>query len=249
MNAVVFAVLLSIVCADAPDRELSKQVQTAVKTYQDSLMTAKRTFDRSAANAHASYLVALQKALTLETKAGRLDSAIAVRDIYDAAKSSGSPKVSLGFADSGKIDLAKLVRGFGRIQSMTLAPTVLRESDAKDGWQAVPDVLKRVRAVAYVGNGRDGGVADFTVVKSGTVMVICDYSYQGNASGNWTESRWTKEQFVANGWVEVTRDQLGGVLVYGNGVEQVVFSKQLNRGERMRLRCNKYRAPIVLILY
>lgn len=229
--------------------ELPKQAQQATETYQDAVLAAKNSFDRSVATAHASYLMALQRTIAAETRAGRLDSAIAVKEVHEESKAVGPIKVDVGFDDSAKSDLAKMAKGFARIQSTSLVPTVLRESDDKNGWRQVPDGLKHVRSVVCVGNDRDGGVADFTITKSGTLMVICDYSYQGNSSGNWTEHRWTKEQFIENGWTEVKKELLGGEIIDASGNEQSLFMKQVKKGEHYRLRCNKYRCPQVLILY
>jgi len=41
--------------------------------------------------------------------------------------------------------------------------------------------------------------------------------------------------------------QLGGVLIDGSGREHVVFMKQVKRGEKYRLRCNKYLPPYVIV--
>ena len=58
----------------------------------------------------------------------------------------------------------------------------------------------------------------------------------------------TKEQFIKNGWTEVSQDQLGGALINHDVKEQVVFMKQVKRSEKYRLRCNKYEPPHLIVL-
>jgi hypothetical protein len=242
-----------------------KSVQAADRTYAETIESAKKVYDRAASEAHAVYLAALERALTEETQAGHLDAALAIRVIRNAAKKSGPPVIQkmlgkspeqaplvpgdVDKANAARIDWARLHKSSGRVKAAVLEPVILKESDDKEGWQRVPEVFKRHRTAVYMGTGRDDGVADFEVIKDGTILLACNYSYQGNESGNWVETRWAKEQFTENGWTEVPQDQLGGVLVSGSGKEQVIFMKQVKRGEKYRLRCNKYEPPHVIVFF
>jgi hypothetical protein len=62
------------------------------------------------------------------------------------------------------------------------------------------------------------------------------------------EKRWTAEQFVENGWQRLSEEDVGGPLIHGSGREQVIFVKQLRKGEELRLRCNKYDPPFLIVL-
>jgi hypothetical protein len=95
--------------------------------------------------------------------------------------------------------------------------------------------------------GRDGGVADFRVTRSGVLLLACNFSYQGNSSGDWKEKRWTKEQFQDHGWRLLDPAELGGLLIKGDGREQDVFMKEVTEGDEFRLRCNKYDPPFVIV--
>lgn len=146
-----------------------------------------------------------------------------------------------------KLDWTRLSTTSARVQSLTSDPIILTESTRNNGWQRVPDAFKRHHAVVYMEKDSYYGVVDFEVVQDGALFLACDFGYQGNPSGDWIEKRWTKEQFINNGWTEVPQDQLGGVLVDSHGGEHVVFMKQVERGEKYRLRCNKYRPPRVIV--
>lgn len=147
------------------------------------------------------------------------------------------------------VDWVAIYREPATIDAVALEPMALATSDKKDGWQRVPKMLPSKRSVIYsVGSDRDNGVADFKVTRSGYLLLACNFSYQGNSSGNWTEKRWTKEQFQENGWRLISSDELGGVLVKGDGREQDVFVKKVERGDEFRLRCNKYDPPFAILI-
>ena len=146
------------------------------------------------------------------------------------------------------IDWQAASRSSARIEAAALEAIPLVTSAEKDGWQRIPTALSQRGAVIYSGrNGRDGGVADFTVTRSGLLLLACNFSYQGNASGDWKEKRWTKEQFQEAGWRSIDPAELGGVLVKGDGREQDVFVREVRQGEEFRLRCNKYDPPFVIV--
>jgi serine/threonine protein kinase len=145
-------------------------------------------------------------------------------------------------------DWAMIAASSARIDSATLEPVPLVASAETGGWQRIPSAVFQRGAVIYSGRtGRDGGVADFKVARAGTLLLACNFSYQGNAGGDWKEKRWTKEQFQEHGWQLIDPADLGGVLVKGDGREQDVFMKQVRQGEEFRLRCNKYDPPFVIV--
>ena len=226
--------------ADTPP----KPIQAANRTYAEAIEVAKKAYDRAISRAHTAYLAALEKALTQETKAGHLDTALVIRDIRNAAKESGPPVIQKVLAKPA----ARLRNASAQVKAIAFEPVILKESNDKNGWQRIPDVFKRRRTVIYTGTGKDNGVADFDVIKDGIIFLACNFDYQGNSSGNWVNTRWTKEQFIENGWTKVPPKQLGGVLVSAGGKEQVIFKKQVKRGENYRLRCNKYEPPYVIVL-
>ena len=131
-----------------------------------------------------------------------------------------------------------------RVKKFT--PERLRESE-KGPWTTVPRTLSDSNLVSYSGESDGVGVVEFSVDGSGFVLLACNYSYQGNSSGDWTDKRWTAEQFVENGWTMLAVEETGGPLVWKHKREQVLFARFLNEGETYRLRCNKYDPPFVII--
>ena len=86
---------------------------------------------------------------------------------------------------------------------------------------------------------KHNGVADFKVTKAGRVYVACNYDYQGNRGGSWSEERWMPEQFAENGWARVE----GVELISWENRAFMLFTKELKSEEKGRLRCNKYEPP------
>lgn len=105
-------------------------------------------------------------------------------------------------------------------------------------WRSVPAVLRGAKIYSS-GAGKSNGVADFTVTKQGRVYVACNYDYQGNRSGSWSEERWMPEQFAENGWARVE----GVELISWENRAFMLFTKELKADEKGRFRCNKYEPP------
>ncbi len=146
------------------------------------------------------------------------------------------------------IDWEAISGNSAAVESDVLQPVPLQVGPAQDGWQRVPKNLTMRPAVILAGRtGRDGGVADFRVTRSGVLLLACNFSYQGNSSGDWKEKRWTKEQFQDHGWRLLDPAELGGLLIKGDGREQDVFMKEVTEGDEFRLRCNKYDPPFVIV--
>lgn len=88
------------------------------------------------------------------------------------------------------------------------------------------------------------GVAIVNVHRGTKLFVAASWAYDGNASGQWTEERWMKEDFKKAGWQEIGTVE---ILHRGNEQEHVLFSRHCKKGERFRLRSRKYGAPFVFV--
>jgi hypothetical protein len=131
------------------------------------------------------------------------------------------------------------------VLNMTAVP--LGVSTNKPGWIRVPEAFQQNKMIVLMPAATVNGVSDFQVKKAGYVFLACNYDYQGNASGGWQETRWTKDKFTAEGWREVTEPELRGVLVNADNREQIIFLKKLPSGATGRLRCNKYDPPFFIV--
>ena len=133
------------------------------------------------------------------------------------------------------------------VEVLNMKPLPLGVGQGETAWMRVPDQLTKYRTTILTATGPMNGVADYRVTKAGYLLVACNFDYQGNSSGEWEASRWTREQFHEHGWREATNKDLGGVLVKGDNREQVVFVKRVAAGESGRLRCNKYDPPYFIV--
>lgn len=121
---------------------------------------------------------------------------------------------------------------------LTAEPLVESSSAEAGKWLRVPEPLRGAKI--FCGSPiKHNGVADFKVTAAGRVYLACNYDYQGNSSGNWSEDRWMSEQFAENGWSLVQ----GLELISWENRTFIIFTKQLKEGESGRLRCNKYEPP------
>ncbi len=138
-------------------------------------------------------------------------------------------------------------RSPANVEVLLVKPTALAEGNAKEGWLRVPEQFRKFHTTIYMPEKPMLGVADYRVTKNGYLFVACSYDYQGNASGDWRETRWMRDDFYAHGWREATAADLGGALVDSGNREHVVFVKKVEAGESGRLRCNKYAPPLFII--
>ena len=137
------------------------------------------------------------------------------------------------------------------VKMMLLKPTRLVEAESvekaenteKGRWARVPNALLGASIYATPRTGANG-IADFTVTKTGQIYLALNYDYQGNGSGGWTEERWMAADFMAAGWAQVRDAQM----VAWNNRTYSVFTRKVEKGEKFRLRCNKYEPPFVIIL-
>ena len=135
-----------------------------------------------------------------------------------------------------------------QIEVINMRPVPLVEGTDKNGWAKVPALFTKYGAVIYSSAEKSDGVADIRVLADGYLLVACNYDYQGNKQGKWDEETWDEKKFKIKGWHVMSKHELGGELVKGDNRAQVVFSKQVRKGESLRLRCNKYDPPFPILL-
>lgn len=145
-------------------------------------------------------------------------------------------------------DWEAMKRTPAQIEVLNMEPTPLVASKEKTGWASVPPQLTKYAAIVYMPSGGTNGVADIKVNSDGYLMLACNYDYQGNSSGKWDEEDWNEKKFKSKGWHMMSKTDLGGLLVKGDNRAQVVFAKQVRKGDTLRIRCNKYDPPYPILL-
>lgn len=143
--------------------------------------------------------------------------------------------------------LGEIRREPAALEVLNMEAAPLQVTDAPRGWARVPEQLSKPAATVFMPVNPANGVSDYKVTRGGWVLAACNYDYQGNDSGDWRGSQWTKEEFQANGWQELTDKELGGKLITKENREQIIFVKKLSTGETGRLRCNKYDPPFLIL--
>ncbi|MGH8045676.1 MAG: hypothetical protein ACREKL_00390 [Chthoniobacterales bacterium] len=116
-------------------------------------------------------------------------------------------------------------------------------------WMEIPKQLTAKSANIFKPDKDMQGHTEFSVTHEGYVLLACNYSYQGNPSGDWQKDVMTERDFKRKGWRVLTKSALGGLLVQGDGRVQVIFWKKVKAGERYDLRCNKYDPPYPILLH
>jgi hypothetical protein len=145
-------------------------------------------------------------------------------------------------------DWEAMKRSPASIEVINMQPTPLVVSAEKGGWAKIPDQLSKYNAVIYKPTGNTNGVTDLTVLSDGWLIVSCNYDYQGNNGGNWDEEVWSEKKFRTKGWHLLSKNEVGGLLVKTDNKEQTLFCKQVRKGEKLRMRCNKYDPPFPILL-
>ncbi len=149
---------------------------------------------------------------------------------------------------AGSVEWKDVIGSPAKVQVAAVDSVIFDPQEVTPPFSRVPEMFKRYKTRIFAQPMQDGvGIVDITVTDPGYLLVACNYSYQGNSSGGWMETRWTAEQFVANGWNPITPDEVGGLLVKGTDREQTLFLKQVKKGETLRLRCNKYDPPYPIL--
>ncbi len=145
-------------------------------------------------------------------------------------------------------DWEALRRTPATIEIINMSPAPLVAGTDQKGWAKVPAQLTANGASIFMPTGGTTGVADIKVTGDGYLLVACNYDYQGNKGGKWDDEDWDERKFKTKGWHMMSKNELGGDLVKGDGRQQTVFSKQVRKGETFRLRCNKYDPPYPILL-
>lgn len=134
------------------------------------------------------------------------------------------------------------------ISVVNMQPVPLVVSASKEGWARIPTALENKGATIYSPTASTNGVADIEVSADGYLLLACNWDYQGNQSGEWEKERWTESKFKAKGWSRLSKNELGGELVKNDNRAQTLFFKKVKKGEKFRLRCNKYDPPYPILL-
>lgn len=136
------------------------------------------------------------------------------------------------------------------VRNMKLVPLVVSTNAL--GWEEVPPVFRERSAqimALTVPAGVETGAAEYTARSAGYAIIACNFGYQGNNSGGWTDSRWQAGDFATHGWTPIPQSELGGFLTSVDVHRvQVLFWKQVAARETGRIRCNKYYPPYFIVL-
>jgi hypothetical protein len=214
-------------------------------SYASKMRAARAVYERAAKGVHADFLDDLEKLVREETQAGRIESAVAVRDWRAGFEKAGPPAPRIVEPDPGPFGWEAAVASPAKIRIPDI--TAVPFDPASKAFKSVPQKFAEHPAEVYTKfKDKYKGVADVTVLDSGWLFVGCHYGYQGEA-GSWAKQRWTEQDFVKNGWQRLSKDEVGGPFVMASGREQVVFVKFVRAQEQMKLRCNKYDPPFVIL--
>lgn len=280
-----------------------KAILSLRSSHESKLKSANSSYLKAAKVARNELLESLDQLVKDETKAGRIESAVAIRNTRKElekaslppavevvavppsqtaapdspaakkdpipeptpntpAEDTPEPKVAAkspaksGTKPTGKLgtvlDWKKIVAAPAKVEVAEIDSLELTVNNGPNPFTQVPKIFTTHKATAYASPQKDGaGVAKITVLADGYLLVGCNYTYQGNDSGGWTETRWLPEKFVSQGWRRLTTKELGGELVQNypdkSVLPQDVFVKYVRQGEEMTLRCNKYRPPVVIL--
>ena len=145
-------------------------------------------------------------------------------------------------------DLRSLAKTPTTIAVLNMQPVPLVISADKNGWARIPAFFSNHGATIFTPSASTNGVADIEIKADGCLFLACNWDYQGNQSGNWEKERWTEKNFKSKGWDRVSKNDLGGDLVKNDNRAQTIFFKRVKKGEKLRLRCNKYDPPYPILL-
>ncbi len=135
------------------------------------------------------------------------------------------------------------------VTGLMMQEVPLVTSPGKRGWKEVPAPLIAHRATVLRPLKDQLGHSVLTVTRSGYLLLACNYDKQGNSSGDWEKSVWTRKDFEKHGWRMLELAAKDGALVQGDGREQVIFYKSVRKGETLDVRCNKYDPPYAMLVH
>ena len=258
--AVALKAIKSLDKGSGPPSGIPADSKAAILKYQAQVKTIGKKIAENIAGKKIAVARVLKQHEIEQTKKKNLEAALAVR--AELKKLPAIPKPSdkptptrrPGFEPKPNVrgTLAKLVGNAGGLEVVKTKPQPLLPDVEYPGKKRsskffnVPAKLVDAGARIHWPMDANGGVAEYKVTSDGYVAIICDYSYQGNNSGGWTETRWTADDFRDNGWKELSESQMGAQLIKSEKKPLVVFYKKLKAGEEGKLRCNKYGPPIFL---
>lgn len=147
------------------------------------------------------------------------------------------------------IDPEKLAANPAQIEALQMTEVPLVLSEEKGGWIVIPEVFKTWSATIFRPDQKHLGVARITVLEGGYLLIACNFDYQGNKSGDWSRTAMSRRDFVKAGWKELEASQLGGELIQQDNRAQVIYYKEVKKGESLSLRCNKYDPPYPILLH
>ena len=134
--------------------------------------------------------------------------------------------------------------------SVTIAPlqadVPLWESTGRYRWTKIPGRFKKGFFFTQF-DSHHQGLTEFEVRAAGQVYLVVTSRWGGggNSSGGWVEELTTQDQFLAEGWKKVAR--IGEERSeQSHGFQWHIYERYCQKGERFRLRTEKYCAPILL---
>ncbi len=163
--------------------------------------------------------------------------------IFSVAEAGEQAKI----VPAATIDWENVRLAPARLSVLNMKPAPLKASEGGGGWLSVPPRFQSHATTIFMPAGETNGVADFKVEADGFLLVACNYDYQGNSSGNWSDEAWSPKKFGEHGWKEISAAELGGMLVSSRNRAQKIFIKHVRAGESGRIRCNKHDPPFFIL--
>lgn len=148
--------------------------------------------------------------------------------------------------------LSKANRAAVKVQGdFTIAPFKSAERVWGDSnrylWTKIPAAFQERSFFFTQFDSKHHGLTEFEVRSEGKVYVAVTSRWGGggNASGGWTKELTSKEEFLAEGWKKVAK--IGEERSdSSHSFHWTIYERDCQKGERFRLRTEKYCAPIVL---
>ena len=108
---------------------------------------------------------------------------------------------------------------------------------AEAGWSKIPEYL--AGATIYAKDAK-GGDLDLAAKSDGIVLIAASWTYDGNESGGWYETRTTREQLVLQGWIALDD------LVWNEKDTHTLFFRSVKAGDKLKFHTRKYNQPFLV---
>lgn len=108
---------------------------------------------------------------------------------------------------------------------------------AEAGWSKIPEYV--AGATIYAKDAK-GGDLDLTAKSDGIVLIAASWTYDGNESGGWYESRTAREQLALQGWIALDD------LVWNEKDTHTLFFRPVKAGDKLKFHTRKYNQPFVV---